>query len=192
MPVVAVTAWQALFEEARLSRGQRVLIHGAAGNVGGYAVKFAHRTGLHVIATEQAQDMAGVQSLGADEVIDYRTERFEDKAGAVDAVIDLVGGEAQARSFAVLKPGGVLVSAVAPPDQDLARRHSVDAHFFLVQVTTRRLDRIAAMIAAGELRPAVGAVLPLAAARDAHEMLEGIRPHPKGKIVLRIRRMTVA
>jgi NADPH:quinone reductase-like Zn-dependent oxidoreductase len=130
--------------------------------------------------------MAGVQSLGADEVIDYRTERFEDKAGAVDAVIDLVGGEAQARSFAMLKPGGVLVSAVAPPNQDLARCHGVDARFFLVRVTTQRLDRIAAMIAAGELRPAVGAVLPLAAARDAHEMLEGIRPHPKGKIVLRI------
>jgi NADPH:quinone reductase-like Zn-dependent oxidoreductase len=94
-PVVAVTAWQALFDEARLSRGQRVLIHGAAGNVGGYAVQFAHRAGLHVVATEQAQDMAGVQSLGADEVIDYRTERLEDKAGAVDAVIDLVGGEAR-------------------------------------------------------------------------------------------------
>jgi NADPH:quinone reductase-like Zn-dependent oxidoreductase len=186
VPVVAVTAQQALFEEAHLTRGQAVLIHGAAGNVGSYAVQLARRAGLRVIATASAQDKADVLSLGADEVIDYRTERFEDKAGSVDAVLDLVGGEVQARSFRVLKPGGVLVSAVAPPDQDLARRHGVDAHFFLVEVTTQRLDRIASLVAAGELRTAIGVVLPLAAARDAHEMLEGLRPHPKGKIVLRI------
>jgi NADPH:quinone reductase-like Zn-dependent oxidoreductase len=186
VPVVAVTAQQALFEEAHLTRGQAVLIHGAAGNVGSYAVQLARRAGLRVIATASAQDKADVLSLGADEVIDYRTERFEDKAGSADAVLDLVGGEVQARSFRVLKPGGVLVSAVAPPDQDLARSHGVDAHFFLVEVTTQRLDRIAALVAAGELRTAIGVVLPLAAARDAHEMLEGLRPHPKGKIVLRI------
>lgn len=186
VPVVAVTAQQGLFEEAHLTRGQAVLIHGAAGNVGSYAVQLARRAGLRVIATASAQDKADVLSLGADEVIDYRTERFEDKAGSVDAVVDLVGGEVQARSFRVLKPGGVLVSAVAPPDQDLAKRHGVDAHFFLVEVTTQRLDRIASLVAAGELRTAIGVVLPLAAARDAHEMLEGLRPHPKGKIVLRI------
>jgi NADPH:quinone reductase-like Zn-dependent oxidoreductase len=186
VPVVAVTARQALFEEADLTRGQAVLIHGAAGNVGSYAVQLARRAGLRVIATASAQVKADVLSLGADEVIDYRSERFEDKAGSVDAVLDLVGGEVQARSFRVLKPGGVLVSAVAPPDQDLARRHGVDAHFFLVEVTTQRLDRIASLVAAGKLRTAIGVVLPLAAARDAHEMLEGLRPHPKGKIVLRI------
>lgn len=186
VPVVAVTAQQALFEEARLTRGQAVLIHGAAGNVGRYAVQLARRAELRVIATASAHDKADVQGLGADEVIDYQRERFEDKAGSVDAVLDLVGGEVQARSFRVLKPGGVLVSAVAPPDQDLAERHGVDAHFFLVDVTTQRLDRIASLLAAGELRTAVGMVLPLAAARDAHEMLEGTRAHPKGKIVLRI------
>jgi NADPH:quinone reductase-like Zn-dependent oxidoreductase len=186
VPVVAVTAQQALFEEAHLTRGQAVLIHGAAGNVGSYAVQLAHRAGLRVIATASAQDKADVQSLGADEVIDYQIERFEDKVGTVDAVLDLVGGEVQARSFSVLKSGGILVSAVAPPDQDLAERHGVDAHFFLVDVTTQRLDQIASLVAAGELRTAIGVVLPLAAARDAHEMLEGARPHPKGKIVLRI------
>jgi NADPH:quinone reductase-like Zn-dependent oxidoreductase len=186
VPVVAVTAQQALFEEARLTRGQAVLIHGAAGNVGSYAVQLARRAGLRVIATAGAQDKADVLSLGADQVIDYRIERFEDKAGTVDAVLDLVGGEVQTRSFSVLKPGGALVSAVAPPDQDLAKRHGVDARFFLVEVTTQRLDRIASLVAAGELRTAIGTVLPLAAARDAHEMLEGTRPHPKGKIVLRI------
>ncbi|HEY4250772.1 MAG TPA: NADP-dependent oxidoreductase [Roseomonas sp.] len=186
VPVVAVTAWQALFEQARLGRGQTVLIHGAAGNVGAYAVQFAERAGLRVIATAGARDLAHTRSLGADEVIDFRSERFEDRARDVDAVIDLVGGETQRRSFAVLRPGGVLVSAVSPPDQDAAARHGVRAVFFLVDITTARLARIAAMIDAGELTTEVGTVLPLAGAQAAHAMLEGTRPHPRGKIVLRV------
>jgi NADPH:quinone reductase-like Zn-dependent oxidoreductase len=185
-PVVAVTAQQALFEQARLVSGQTVLVHGAGGNVGAYAVQLARRAGLRVIATVGARDIEAVRSLGAQEVIDYRAGGFEDRANGVDAVIDLVGGEVQARSLAVLKPGGILVSAVSQPDQEAAARHGVRALFFLVDVTTAHLARIAGMIDAGELTLGVGAVLPLADARVAHEMLEGSRPKPGGKIVLTV------
>lgn len=186
VPVVAVTAWQALALEAQLTRGQSVLIHGAAGNVGAYAVQFARRMGLRVFATVGPNDVAFAKSLNADHVVDYSSETFEDIVGKLDAVIDLVGGETQRRSFAVLKQGGKLVSAVSTPDQHLANLHGVDSHFFLVNVTTERLETIARMIDAGDLVPQVGTVLPLAAARTAHEMLEGKKSHPRGKIVLRI------
>ena len=186
IPVVAVTAQQALFEQAKLIAGQTVLVHGAAGNVGAYAIQMARHAGLRVIATANARDFEAVRGLGAQEVIDYRAVRFEDAVSGIDAVIDLVGGEVQARSFAVLRPGGILVSAVSKPDQEAATRHGVRALFFLVNVTTAHLARIAAMIDAGDLTVNVGAVLPLADARVAHEMLEGSRSRPRGKIVLSV------
>ena len=186
VPVIAVTAREALFDHAHLKKGQTVLIHGAAGNVGAYAVQLAHRAGLRVIATAGQDDAAFVRDLGADTVIDYRTEKFEDKVRDADAVIDLVGGEIQKRSFQGLRRGGKLISAVSDPDQDLARKHGVEAAFFLVKVTTEILTEIGRLIDGGELRARVGAVLPLADAREAHLMLEGLRPHPKGKIVLAV------
>ena len=186
VPVIAVTAWQALFEQARVGQGQTVLIHGAAGNVGAYAVQLAKQSGAHVIATAGTDDVGIVRALGADEVIDYKTARFEDVVRDINVVIDLAGGETQERSFTVLKPGGLLVSAVSKPDQALAEQHGVRALFFLVEVTTMHLTRIAEMIDAGELTVNVGKVLPFADARIAHEMLEGVRPHPRGKIVLRL------
>jgi NADPH:quinone reductase-like Zn-dependent oxidoreductase len=186
VPVVAVTAWHSLFDEAHLERGASVLIHGAAGNVGAYAVQLARAAGLHVTATSFARDIAYVRSLGAHNVVDVGSQRFEDVAGKVDAVIDLVGGETQQRSFAVLKAGGHLVSAVSAPDQKRAMAQGVTARFFLVRVTTDSLNRIAALIDAGRLRTNVKTVLPLAAAREAHEMLDGVRPRPGGKIVLRL------
>lgn len=185
LPVVAVTAWQALFDQARLDRTQTVLVLGGAGNVGAYAVQIAHRAGARVIATASAGDLAYLRSLGADEAVD-RKDRLEDRVEPVDVVIDLVGGEVQARSFAVLKRGGRLVSAVSQPDQQEAARRGVTAGFFLVQVTTAHLERIAAMVDAGELATQIGSILPLAAAQAAHEMLEGARPHPRGKIILQI------
>jgi NADPH:quinone reductase-like Zn-dependent oxidoreductase len=185
LPVIAVTAWQALFDQAKLVRGQSVLVHGAAGNVGAYAVQFARRAGLEVIATASARDSERVKELGADRVID-RSQPFEEQVHDVDAVIDLVGGDTQARSFQVLRAGGTLISAVSQPDQEEAKRHGVEAAFFLVNVTTATLTEIAAMLDAGELVTNVGAVLPFADARLAHEMLEGTRPHPSGKIVLKI------
>jgi NADPH:quinone reductase-like Zn-dependent oxidoreductase len=186
VPVIAVTAWQGLFDHAELVAGQTVLIHGAAGNVGAYAVQLARLAGIRTIATAAASDHAYVRELGADTVVDYRAEHFEDVAQVVDAVLDLVGGNTQTRSFKVLRRGGKLISAVSRPDQELAKSLGVDAVFFLVNVTTRHLTEIAGLIDGGMLRTRVGTILPLADAREAHLMLEGIQRLPKGKIVLAV------
>ncbi|WP_234683791.1 NADP-dependent oxidoreductase [Bradyrhizobium monzae] len=186
LPVVAVTAWQALFDHAQLEAGQRVVIHGAAGNVGSYAVQLARQAGIQTIATVSTGDVAAVRNLGANTLIDYRTQRFEEEVGDADAVIDLVGGETQIRSFQVLRRGGKLISAVSNPDQQLAQRYGVGATFFLVNVTSQHLKEIARLVDGGRLRRHVGAVLPLADAREAHLMLERVRPQPKGKIVLAV------
>jgi NADPH:quinone reductase-like Zn-dependent oxidoreductase len=186
VPVVAVTAWQALFDEARLQKGARVLIHGGAGNVGAYAVQFAKAAGLHATATVRAEEVDYARSLGAETVIDVQSARFEEQVSDMDAVIDLVGGDVQARSFKVMRPGAILVSTVSAPDEAAAAAHGVKACFFLVQVTTDRLNRIATLIESGALRTRVGVLLPLSAVQEAHEMLDGARPHPGGKIVLQI------
>lgn len=186
IPVIAVTARQALFDHAGLEAGQTVLIHGAAGNVGAYAVQFARKANLKVIATAGTDDIEVVRKLGADQVIDYRNERFVELVKNVDAVIDLVGGESQTLSFSVLKRGGKLISAVSKPDQELAASHGVTAEFFLVAVSTNQLNDISKLVDSGDLKTNVGSVLPLADAIKAHEMLEGKREHAKGKIVLRV------
>jgi NADPH:quinone reductase-like Zn-dependent oxidoreductase len=186
VPVIAVTAWQALFDEAKLTRGQSVLIHGAAGNVGAYAVQLAHKEGVKVIATCGTQDVPFAKALGAEQVIDYRTTDFTSVVERVDGVIDLVGGETQTRSFKVLKPGGALISAVSQPDQNLAAQTETRATFFLVDVTTARLEHLTELLRTRKLLANIGAVLPLASARIAHEMLEGARPRPRGKIVLQV------
>jgi NADPH:quinone reductase-like Zn-dependent oxidoreductase len=186
VPVIAVTAWQALFDQAQLKAGQTVVIHGAAGNVGAYAVQLARRADVRIIATAAADDILFLRNLGANTVIDYKTQRFEEEVRDADAVIDLVGGETQKRSFQVLRRGGKLISAVSPPDQHLAQSHGVEAAFFLVNVTSQHLAEIAGLIDGGKLRTRVGAVLPLADAREAHFMLEHLRPQPKGKIVLTV------
>lgn len=184
VPVVAVTAWQALFDHAQLKAGQTVVIHGAAGNVGSYAIQLARHAGVQTIASVSTGDISVVRSLGANTVIDYRTQRFEKEVRDADAVIDLVGGETQSRSFEVLRLGGKLISAVSRPDQDLAKHYGVEAVFFLVNVTSQYLTEIARFIDGGKLRTNVGVVLPHTDAREAHLMLERVRPQPKGKIVL--------
>jgi len=184
VPVISVTAWQALFDHAQLKSGQTVVIHGAAGNVGSFALQLARRAGVQTIATVATDDIPFVRNLGANRVVDYRTQRFDEEIRDADAVVDLVGGETQHRSFQVLRRGGKLISAVSRPDQRLAQSHGVEAAFFLVNVTSQYLAEIARLIDAGKLRTNVGAVLPLADARDAHLMLERVRPQPKGKIVL--------
>jgi NADPH:quinone reductase-like Zn-dependent oxidoreductase len=186
VPVVAVTALQMLVDHARVQPGQRVLILGAAGAVGAFAVQLARDAGAHVIGTVRGTDVEYARRLGAHEVIDV-TSADPDRVGPVDSVVDLVGGEAQDRSLAQLAPGGVLVSAVSQPDRERARQRGVTAVFLLVQVATAPLARIASLLDDGQLRTTrVGTVLPLTDARVAHEMLEGIRPRPRGKIVLQV------
>jgi NADPH:quinone reductase-like Zn-dependent oxidoreductase len=184
VPVIAVTAWQALFDQAKLKAGQTVLIHGAAGNVGAYAVQLAHRADLRTIATAAAEDSSFVRHLGADTVIDFRSQRFEQEIREVDAVIDLVGSDTQTRSFQVLRRGGKLISAVSLPDQELAARHGVEAAFFLVVVSTPLLTQIAGLLDSRVLSARVGEVVRFADAPKAHLMLENLLPRRKGKIVL--------
>jgi NADPH:quinone reductase-like Zn-dependent oxidoreductase len=186
VPVVAVTAWQGLFDYARLEAGQMVVIHGAAGNVGAFAVQLARRARLRSVVTASTKDIDYVRGLGADKVVDYHTQRFEDQVRDADAVLDLVGGETQTRSFQILRRGGKLISAVSKPDLDRARQHGVNAAFFLVDVTTDRLRKIAALIDRGELKTRIGAILPLADAREAHMILDGQRAQPQGKIILSV------
>lgn len=186
VPVVAVTAYQMLFEHARVKPADRVLIHGAAGAVGAYAVQLAVLEGIQVIATARGADLDYVRQLGASEVIDTTHTRFEDVVERVDAVIDTVGGELQARSFSVLAPGGALISAVSEPDAARAQELGVRASFMLADVRRPTLARIADLFEAGKLKTHVGTILPLSAAREAHEILEGMRERAAGKIVLSV------
>jgi NADPH:quinone reductase-like Zn-dependent oxidoreductase len=142
----------------------------------------ARRAGARV--TGLGSEIEYLQSLGVDHAIDVASVLVEREAGEVDAIIDTVGARVHQASFAVLKPGGILVSSVSPPDAEEAARHGVKAEFILVNVTTPYLVRIAELFEAGVLSPRIGVVLPLSAAREAHEMLEGQRPRPAGKIVL--------
>jgi NADPH:quinone reductase-like Zn-dependent oxidoreductase len=186
VPVIAVTAWQGLFDHAQLKTGQLVVIHGAGGNVGALAVQLARRAHLRVVATASSKDIDYVRALGADKVVDYQTQRFEDEVSEADAVFDLIGGETQARSFKILKRGGKLISTVSEADQDRAKQYGVTATFFLVDVTTERLCKIAALVDRGDLKTRIGAVMPLSDAQEAHMILDGRRPKPSGKIVLSV------
>ncbi len=183
--IVAVTAWQMLFEHAHIAPGQIVLVTGAAGDVGAYAVQLARLARARVIAIASANDVDHVQNLDADEVIDDRSATYGDDLEPVDAVIDTVGGEMQEQAFAALRSGGVMVSAVSQPDPQQTARRSVKASFMLVNVSSRALTRLAELVDAGDLSAHVGAVLPLSGARQAHEMLGGMRSRLRGKIVLR-------
>jgi len=182
-PVVAVTAWQMLFDYAKASSGQSVLILGAGGNVGAYGVQLASRAGLDVYATASADDASYVQSLGARAVIDYKNTSFETVVPKVDIVLDLVGGKTRERSFKIIKAGGILVSAVSEPLPASNRLTNIRAVFFLVEVTTAGLEKLGDLFRHGKLTPRVGTVLPLEQVRKAHEMLAGA-PHQPGKIVL--------
>lgn len=184
-PVVTVTAWQMLFEYARVTAGQTVLIHGAAGNVGAYAVQLARQAGLSIVATAASADLGYVRGLGAERVVDYQTERFEESVTGVDVVLDTVGGDTQQRSLRVLRPGGILVSVVSPVSATAQKRYGVRAAYFYVDVTTARLNKITELFDSDKLVTNVGTVLPLEEARIAHEMLGGAS-HKRGKIVLSI------
>ncbi len=182
VPVVAVTAWQMLFEHARPKPGHTILILGAAGNVGAYAVQFAANAGFHVIAVVGSKDVAYVRTLGAREVVDYRVTDLARVVRSVDAVIDTVGGDARERASGVLKPGGILVTVVSP---FMPARSDVRSAFFYAEVTTARLDAVSRLLESGKVIPHVGSVLPLADVRAAHEMLAGA-PHRRGKIMLQV------
>jgi NADPH:quinone reductase-like Zn-dependent oxidoreductase len=182
IPVAAQTAWQGLFDHGHLERGQTVLIHAAAGGVGTFAVQLAHWKGAHVLTTASAANADYLKSLGANQVIDYKTTPFESVAKNVDLVFDLMGGQTQAKSFGVLKPGGRLVATSQPPSQEQAAQHKIEATMMNMQPTTRNLAELAKLLDAGTIKAVVSKVYPLARAADAwREILKG---HMRGKIVL--------
>lgn len=182
VPISALTAWQGLFEKANLEHGQRILIHGAAGGVGIFGVQLALSRGAYVLATASSGNVDFVRSLGADEVIDYRTTRFEDVARDVDVVFDTVGGETLERSWDVLKVGGKLVT-VATQSEGTSDPRSREA-FMLVRADGLQLAQIAQLIDAGKLQVFVAKAFPLSQAREAYARAQqgGMR----GKVALRI------
>lgn len=184
VPLAGLTAWQGLFRYGQLKAGQRVLIHGGAGGVGHFAIQFAKAKGAHVITTAASGDLDFVRSLGADEAIDYQKQRFDAVVHGVDLVYDLIGGETQERSFAVLKKGGMLVSTVAEPDQEKARKFEVRGVRYAAEANAAELDAIARLIDAGKVKPKVSKVFPLAEAARAQTFLA--EQHPQGKIVLSV------
>jgi NADPH:quinone reductase-like Zn-dependent oxidoreductase len=179
LPLAGLTAWQGLVRHGGLHPGSRVLVHGGAGGVGSVAVQVAAALGASVTATAAAGAADFVRELGADQVVDYRAERFEEHVKDVDLVLDTVGGDTQDRSWQVLRPGGVLVSIVAPPDP--SKKGGV---FFVVEPDRAGLEELARLVAEGKLNPRVDRVVPLAEAPGAYAALE--QGHRLGKIVLRV------
>jgi NADPH:quinone reductase-like Zn-dependent oxidoreductase len=190
VPLAGLTAWQTLFEaplplaSIGLRAGQRLLIHGAAGGVGTFAVQLAKWRGATVIATASARNHALLHELGADDVIDYTRDRFEHAVAPVDAVLDLIGGETQARSWDVIARGGVLASVIATPSGAAAKQHGVRSTYVFIEPNPDHLAQLAQLIDSGTIAPVISEILPLSEARRAHELSQ--RGHARGKIVLAV------
>jgi NADPH:quinone reductase-like Zn-dependent oxidoreductase len=184
VPLAALTAWQALFDAGQLEPGQRVLIHAGSGGVGHVAVQLAKWKGAHVLATASTKNQELLRKLGANEPIDYTRQKFENAARDVDLVLDLIGGETQERSWAVLKKGGVLLSLVQPPAVEKAKALGVRAAFVAGHPSGAQLAEITKLIDSGELKLTIDRILPLSEVRRAHQLSQ--TGHTRGKIVLRV------
>ncbi len=187
LPLVGVSAWQALVETMQLSNGQKILIHGGAGGIGSIAIQLAKHLGAHVATTVSTNDIQFVKDdLGADEVIDYKTQTFEDVLSShdYDAVFDSVGGETYTRSFKVLKRGGIIVSMLEQPVQEIMDQFGVKAVYQFTKVNRERLTRLAEWIDQNNIRVHVERTFPLDDARAALDYQRDV--HPRGKIVLAI------
>ncbi|WP_407837110.1 NADP-dependent oxidoreductase [Streptomyces sp. DSM 116496] len=185
LPLAALTAWQALTDTAGLRAGQRVLVHAAAGGVGHFAIQIAKALGAYVIGTASAAKHEVLRSLGADELIDYRTTAFEDAVTEeVDVVIDAIGGDYGTRSLKVLRPGGHLITLNGPDQVPATGTEGFHTGWTLVEPDHAGLKAIAALVSEGSLRPVVDTVLPLSQAAKAHEI--GEQGRTTGKIVLTV------
>jgi alcohol dehydrogenase len=184
LPLVGVSAWQALVETMQLSNGQKILIHGGAGGIGSIAIQLAKHLGAYVATTVSTNDIQFVKDeLRADDVIDYKTQKFEDVLSHdYDAVLDTVGGETYTRSFKVLKRGGIIVSMLEQPVQELMDQFGVKAVHQFTQVNRERLTRLAEWIDQNNIQVNVERTFPLDEARAALDYQRDV--HPRGKIVL--------
>jgi NADPH:quinone reductase-like Zn-dependent oxidoreductase len=185
LPLVGVSAWQALIENIGLSKDQKILIHGGAGGIGSIAIQLAKKLDAYVATTASTNDKQFVEMLGADEVIDYKTQTFEDMIHDYDAVFDTVGGETYGRSFRVLTKGGIIVSMLEQPNSELMRQFGVKAIFQFTQVNRERLTKLAELVdQKNNIGIHVDKTFPLDEAGKALDYQKNA--HPRGKIVLAI------
>ena len=183
IPLAGMTAWAGLFEQGSLRAGQSVLIQGASGGVGTFAVQLAKLAGAHVIATTSAKNVDLVRSLGADEVIDYKAEDFSKKLKDIDLVFDSIGGETQKKSWGIIKKGGILVSTVGADPKE-AEAHGVKAKSFMLNSNGARLQQMAGLVDEGKLKVIIEKEFPLTEIQAAHELSEG--GHSVGKIIVAV------
>jgi alcohol dehydrogenase len=182
LPLVGVSAWKALIENIELSKDQKILIHGGAGGIGSIAIQLAKNLGAYVATTVSANDKQFVQELGADVVIDYKTQTFEDVLHEYDAVFDTVGGETYTRSFKVLKKGGIIVSMLEQPNSELMSRYGIKAIFQFTQADRERLRKLAQWVDENIIRVNVEKTFSLEEAGKALDYQKDL--HPRGKVVL--------
>jgi NADPH:quinone reductase-like Zn-dependent oxidoreductase len=184
VPLAALTAWQALVETAKLDAGQTVLIHGGSGGVGAFAIQIAKARGAKVIATASTPNQEFLKERGADQAIDYKTTKFEEIVKDVDVVLDLVSGDTLARSYGVVKKGGIIVSVLDNPDRGELQKHRIRGTAILVRPEATMLAELTKLIDAKKVTPVVSQAIPLAEIAKAHAAIE--TGHTRGKIVLRV------
>jgi NADPH:quinone reductase-like Zn-dependent oxidoreductase len=184
LPLASITAWSSVIDRGEIQAGQSILIHAGSGGVGSLAVQLAKWKGAHVISTTSAANVDLVKSLGADEVIDYRSTNFQDVVHDVDIVFDTIGGQVQEDSWSVLKAGGILVSIAEPPSEKRAEQAGGRACYFRIQPDALILSQVAKLVDEGVVRPIVGTEFSLKNIRAAHELSES--GHARGKIVIHV------
>lgn len=184
LPLVGVSALQALTEHITLQPGQKLFIHGGAGGIGSIAIQIAKHLGVYVATTATGDGVAFVRQLGADEVIDYKSERFSDVLNGYDAVFDTVGGDDFTACLRILNPGGTAVSMIASADESLVAELGISVVTQFTKITTEKLTRLAELVDQGVVTPQLDTVFPLAQVRQAFELREANKV--KGKIVLSI------
>jgi NADPH:quinone reductase-like Zn-dependent oxidoreductase len=184
VPLAATTAWQALIDTAKVEKGQTVLIHGGSGGVGHFAIQIAKARGAKVIATASTPNLDLLKELGADQAIDYTTTKFEEVVKNVDAVLDAVRGDTLARSYGVVKKGGIIVSITGQPDQAELDKYGIRGSSLMAHPDAKVLEELAKLIDDKKVKPVVSQVLPLAEAAKAHEQIA--TRHTRGKVVLKV------
>jgi NADPH:quinone reductase-like Zn-dependent oxidoreductase len=184
VPLAGLTAWQGLFDHGHLEKNQRVLIHAASGGVGTFAVQFAKWKGAYIIGTTSSENVDFVKQLGADEVIDYKKEKFDEKVENIDLVFDTLGGEIQKNSLKVLKKGGILITTLKPENEEAAKEKDIHIEGYMAQSKPLDLKKIAGLIDAGKVKIIVAKVFPLEDAAKAQSLSE--EGHTVGKIILQV------
>jgi NADPH:quinone reductase-like Zn-dependent oxidoreductase len=184
LPLTAVSAYQALAETLNLQPGQKILIHGGAGGIGSFAIQLAKHLGTYVATTAAADDLEFVRQMGADEAIDYTSQKFEEIINGYDAVFDTVGGQTLEKSYQVLRAGGQLVSMAGAPNEELAATHHITASAQQTRVTTDRLQKVAELVDQGILTPAIDKTFPLEQTAEALEYMRA--GHHRGKVVINV------